>query len=52
MDDPSFGEILSDLGSAFLTLPLIATLSQIAIAKAFCKFKPTNAYKGLLMSAS
>ena len=35
--DPSFGDILKDLGSAFLTLPLIATLSQIAIAKAFCE---------------
>ena len=36
-EDPSFGDILKDLGSAFLTLPLIATLSQIAIAKAFCE---------------
>ncbi len=39
MEDPSFVDILADLGSAFLTLPLIATLSQVAIAKAFCKLQ-------------
>ena len=38
MEDPSMMDIMADMGSIFLTLPLIATLSQVAIAKAFCKF--------------
>lgn len=33
-----FSEMISDLGSSLITVPLIAILESIAIAKAFCKF--------------
>lgn len=33
-----FDEILSDLGSGLIFLPLVAILANVAIAKAFCEY--------------
>lgn len=33
-----FGEMLSELGSSIIALPLISILESIAIAKAFCEY--------------
>ena len=39
VDDVTFGEMASNLGSAFIIIPIIAILESVAIAKAFCKSK-------------
>ena len=39
MDDVTFGDMASNLGSAFIIIPIIAILESVAIAKAFCKSK-------------
>ncbi len=35
VEDPSLGDIFAELGSVLATLPMVSTLCQIAIAKAF-----------------
>ena len=37
VNDPTFGEIMTELGSVIATLPMVSTLCQVAIAKAFGK---------------
>ena len=39
VEDISFGDMASNLGSAFIIIPIIAILESVAIAKAFCKSK-------------
>ena len=39
VDDVTFGDMASNLGSAFIIIPIIAILESVAIAKAFCKSK-------------
>jgi solute carrier family 26 (sodium-independent sulfate anion transporter), member 11 len=43
-----FGEMVENLGSALVTLPLIAILENVAIAKAFSKGKSVDATQEML----
>lgn len=38
-EEVSFLTILKDLGPAMVLVPVVAILEQVAIAKAFCKFR-------------
>jgi len=47
-EDIGFGEMASQLGSAFIIIPIIAILESIAIAKAFAGGKPVDASQEML----
>ena len=42
VEDISFSDMASNLGSAFIIIPIIAILESVAIAKAFCEFPTTK----------
>jgi sodium-independent sulfate anion transporter 11 len=44
----SFGQIVSELGSGLIVIPLIALLENIAICKAFANGKPVDATQELI----
>ncbi|KAF6201239.1 hypothetical protein GE061_005686 [Apolygus lucorum] len=47
----SFGEMVSDLGSSIILVPVIAVLGNVAIAKAFAGGEPVDATQELLTLA-
>jgi len=47
-EDISFGEMASQLGSAFVIIPIIAILESVAIAKAFSGGKPVDASQEMI----
>jgi len=47
-EDVSFGDMASNLGSAFIIIPIIAILESVAIAKAFSGGKPLDASQEMI----
>ncbi|KAH8232197.1 hypothetical protein KR032_001742, partial [Drosophila birchii] len=45
----SFGGMVSNVGSALISIPLLSILESIAVAKAFCKFSTAKLYAVLLV---
>jgi len=48
VDDVTFGDMASNLGSAFIIIPIIAILESVAIAKAFSGGKPLDASQEMI----